>query len=96
MLFRSVGMAKKFMQTVLVADALSELQRANLETPRPDGVGLTVIAPGLLTPVTAIVEGYNEAGPEVGIVIGVLFENVLAAVPVAVAVPSAKPMSSTP
>src|SRR5215470_14023446 len=27
-----VGMAKKFMQTVLVADALSELQRANLTT----------------------------------------------------------------
>src|SRR6201988_2736307 len=28
--FFNVGMAKKFMQTVLVADALSELQRANL------------------------------------------------------------------
>ena len=27
-----VGMAKKFMQTVLVADALSELQRADLTT----------------------------------------------------------------
>jgi DNA topoisomerase-6 subunit A len=30
--FFNVGMAKKFMQTVLVADALSELQRANLTT----------------------------------------------------------------
>jgi DNA topoisomerase-6 subunit A len=30
--FLNVGMAKKFMQTVLVADALSELQRANLTT----------------------------------------------------------------
>ena len=30
--FCNVGMAKKFMQTVLVADALSELQRANLTT----------------------------------------------------------------
>ena len=30
--FSNVGMAKKFMQTVLVADALSELQRANLTT----------------------------------------------------------------
>src|SRR5213592_1712958 len=28
----NVGMAKKFMQTVLVADALAELQRANLTT----------------------------------------------------------------
>ena len=28
--FFNVGMAKKFMQTVLVADALSELQRADL------------------------------------------------------------------
>jgi DNA topoisomerase-6 subunit A len=28
--FFNVGMAKKFMQTVLVADALAELQRANL------------------------------------------------------------------
>ena len=27
--FFNVGMAKKFMQTVLVADALAELQRAN-------------------------------------------------------------------
>src|SRR4029450_2527011 len=30
--FFNVGMAKKFMQTVLVADALSELQRQNLTT----------------------------------------------------------------
>src|SRR3989475_11229993 len=30
--FFNVGMAKKFMQTVLVADALCELQRANLTT----------------------------------------------------------------
>src|SRR3954464_190382 len=30
--FFNVGMAKKFMQTVLVADALAELQRANLTT----------------------------------------------------------------
>src|SRR3569832_2095144 len=30
--FFNVGMAKKFMQTVLVADALSELQRAGLTT----------------------------------------------------------------
>src|SRR5205809_6455381 len=30
--FFNVGMAKKFMQTVLVADALSELQRADLTT----------------------------------------------------------------
>src|SRR5690348_7486956 len=30
--FFNVGMAKKFMQTVLVADALSELQRAELTT----------------------------------------------------------------
>ncbi len=30
--FFNVGMAKKFMQTILVADALSELQRANLTT----------------------------------------------------------------
>ena len=30
--FFNVAMAKKFMQTVLVADALSELQRANLTT----------------------------------------------------------------
>src|SRR6516225_11702852 len=30
--FFNVGMAKKFMQTVLVADALPELQRANLTT----------------------------------------------------------------
>lgn len=30
--FFNVGMAKKFMQTVLVADALSELQRSNLTT----------------------------------------------------------------
>src|SRR5437764_6227297 len=30
--FFNVGMAKKFMQTVLVADALTELQRANLTT----------------------------------------------------------------
>src|SRR5437762_12212632 len=30
--FFNVGMAKKFMQTVLVADALSELQRANINT----------------------------------------------------------------
>src|SRR5881409_2680695 len=30
--FFNVGMAKKFMQTVLVADALSELRRANLTT----------------------------------------------------------------
>src|SRR2546426_10521351 len=30
--FFNAGMAKKFMQTVLVADALSELQRANLTT----------------------------------------------------------------
>ena len=30
--FFNVGMAKKFMQTVLVADALVELQRANLTT----------------------------------------------------------------
>src|SRR6266699_497879 len=30
--FLNVGMAKKFMQTVLVADALCELQRANLTT----------------------------------------------------------------
>jgi DNA topoisomerase VI subunit A len=30
--FFNVGMAKKFMQTVLVADALSELQRGNLTT----------------------------------------------------------------
>src|SRR5438874_7953862 len=30
--FCNVGMAKKFMQTVLVADALCELQRANLTT----------------------------------------------------------------
>src|SRR6266699_1437461 len=30
--FFNVGMAKKFMQTVLVADALCELQRANLPT----------------------------------------------------------------
>src|SRR5207247_6176075 len=30
--FFNVGMAKKFMQTVLVADALGELQRANLTT----------------------------------------------------------------
>src|SRR6267142_2848367 len=30
--FFNVGMAKKFMQTVLVADALSELERANLTT----------------------------------------------------------------
>src|ERR1700751_727550 len=30
--FFNVGMAKKFMQTVLVADALAELQRANLNT----------------------------------------------------------------
>src|SRR5262245_7364365 len=30
--FFNVGMAKKFMQTVLVADALSELQRANLRS----------------------------------------------------------------
>ena len=30
--FFNVGMAKKFMQTVLVADALSELQRANITT----------------------------------------------------------------
>src|SRR3989337_2629670 len=31
--FFNVGMAKKFMQTVLVADALAELQRAGLTTP---------------------------------------------------------------
>src|SRR5216110_1988945 len=30
--FFNVGMAKKFMQTVLVASALGELQRANLTT----------------------------------------------------------------
>src|SRR5438128_10517099 len=30
--FFNVAMAKKFMQTVLVADALAELQRANLTT----------------------------------------------------------------
>src|SRR4029077_13873602 len=30
--FFNVGMAKKFMQTVLVADALAELQRADLTT----------------------------------------------------------------
>src|SRR5688572_18804556 len=30
--FFNVGMAKKFMQTVLVADALAELQRADLAT----------------------------------------------------------------
>src|SRR6185503_19033785 len=30
--FFNVGMAKKFMQTMLVADALSELQRAELTT----------------------------------------------------------------
>src|SRR5438094_8990233 len=30
--FFNVGMAKKFMQTVLVADALCELQRADLTT----------------------------------------------------------------
>src|SRR5262249_56263517 len=30
--FFNVGMAKKSMQTVLVADALSELQRANINT----------------------------------------------------------------
>jgi DNA topoisomerase-6 subunit A len=30
--FFNVGMAKRFMQTVLVADALSELQRADLTT----------------------------------------------------------------
>src|SRR5947208_6017292 len=30
--FFNVGLAKKFMQTVLVADALSELRRANLTT----------------------------------------------------------------
>src|SRR5215471_15323834 len=30
--FFNVGMAKKFMQTVLVADALAELQRGNLTT----------------------------------------------------------------
>ena len=30
--FFNVGMAKKFMQTILVADALSELQRADLTT----------------------------------------------------------------
>src|ERR1044071_8154398 len=30
--FFNVGMAKKFMQTMLVADALAELQRANLTT----------------------------------------------------------------
>src|SRR5678809_1471750 len=30
--FFNVGMAKKFMQTMLVADALSELQRADLTT----------------------------------------------------------------
>src|SRR5438128_11528809 len=30
--FFNVGMAKKFMQTLLVADALSELQRADLTT----------------------------------------------------------------
>ena len=30
--FFNVGMAKKFMQTILVADALSELQRSNLTT----------------------------------------------------------------
>src|SRR5438445_10302202 len=30
--FFNVGMPKKFMQTVLVADALAELQRANLTT----------------------------------------------------------------
>src|SRR5260370_34058633 len=31
----NVGMAKKFMQTVLVADALAELQRASLTTSLP-------------------------------------------------------------
>ena len=34
--FFNVGMAKKFMQTVLVADALAELQRANLTTSLPE------------------------------------------------------------
>src|SRR4029453_3439072 len=34
--FFNVGMAKKFMQTVLVADALCELQRGQLTTPPPE------------------------------------------------------------
>src|SRR5256886_12967545 len=35
--FFNVGMAKKFMQTVLVADALCELQRAKLTTSLREG-----------------------------------------------------------